>query len=325
MRDTPGAPRAESHERSRVPSRRIERLRATARRALGEWLAEFAHLEIAGYRADASPELEQHDLSCVLSKAPHAFRCVYPHESTPWAFVLTAHYLGATDRSTGDTPIRGILAAAPQLQETGTPAALRAPILTAFSLRVGYGHETHAACWLASAERLITELSTAPAAVLARNWIAHVTYRDAQRTLLDKLVAEISRPAAPRRPSKIDALRRAAEGGDARAAYACGLAELNGIGTRSRPSEGVRWLEQAAVQGHSEAQYELGAMYGNGWSVPRDAVVALAWLIAARRSGHDHARQQVTTLTERMTNDSIARAEQLSEELTGSLEHLPRA
>jgi hypothetical protein len=257
---------------------------------------------------EANPDLERHDLSRLSSEAPHALCCVYPHESTAWAFALTVHYLRATDRSTDETPIRGILAAAPRFRRTNTSGTLGASSLSAFALRVGYTHDAHAFDWLASAERLVAEQSVAPDAALARHWIEHVTYRDAQRTLLDARVPDISRADAPRQPSRLDVLRRAAERGDARAAYAWGLAELNGIGTRSRPAEGVRWLEQAAVQGHSEAQYELGTMYCHGWSVPRDPIVALAWLIAAQRGGHDHAHERAMTLTEHMTDHSVARA-----------------
>jgi hypothetical protein len=316
MQETRHVRRGEPRAQRRLPTRRIEKLRASAGRALDEWLAEFAHLEIAGYRSEASPDLERHDLSCLFAEAPHALRCVYPHESTPWAFSLTAYYLRATDYSTRETPIRSILAAAPRLRRTNTSGSLRAPSLVAFSLRVGYEHDARAFCWLASAGQLVAELSAASDATLARHWIAHVTYRDAQRTLLDTRAPAIGRAEAPRQRSKLDVLRRAAEDGDARAAYAWGLAELNGIGTRSRPTEGVRWLEQAAVQGYSEAQYELGTMYCHGWSVPRDPVVALAWLIAAQRGGHDQAHQRVRTLAETMTTHSVARAKQLSEELT---------
>jgi len=267
---------------------RAEELRSSRPHAVGKWLGEFAHLKLAGFRSSVKTDIERRDLACLRAGEPSRLRGVYPHEATPWAYVLTAHYLQTQASRATRTPLYAILDAG----RRGDPRGTR---------------------WRSGAERLLSNLVETPEATLLEVSLAHEIYRAAQRERVEALTPDISRPDDCRDASPLRSLERAAAAGDRRAAYALGLAELNGIGKRQRPTAGVRWLERAATLGHSEAQYELGAMYAHGWSVAHDDVVGLAWFLKAERAGHDRAKRQARTVSARLSPDQTDRARRLSE------------
>lgn len=279
---------------------RTNELRASHRRALGCWLDELASLERTGLRSSVTEAVERHDLEALRAGDPSRLRGIYPHEATPWAFVLTAHYLRAQEFSSEAIPIAAI----------GDEERLEDP---------------RARRWLSSAERLLENLANAPDATLFELSLAQSIYCAAQRERIEALPPNVARGDDGIGSSHLAVLEAAAEAGDRRAAYAWALAELNGIGKPPRPDAGVHWMKRAASLGYSEAQYELGAMYANGWSVARDEVAGLAWFLAAQRTGHDHAQRQIDTLLARLPADRVARARRLSSTLARSPARPPRA
>ena len=75
----------------------------------------------------------------------------------------------------------------------------------------------------------------------------------------------------------IEALRRAADQGDADAQYNLGVMYSNGEGVPQDFTQAMAWYRQAADQGDAGAQYNLGVMYANGEGVPEDDAQAVAW------------------------------------------------
>jgi TPR repeat protein len=146
---------------------------------------------------------------------------------------------------------------------------------------------------------------------------------DTDRTARNGNFREIEDAAREERLDKrqLRRLKRAAEQGDARAAYVYGLAILNGIGGTLRPALGVRWIERAALAGLVEAQYELGILCSNGWSVRRDRVSALAWFMIAADTRHFGAIRKCDDLAREMSSAEIARAADVAQVLRATASH----
>ena len=80
---------------------------------------------------------------------------------------------------------------------------------------------------------------------------------------------------------EIDAIRFAAEQGDAKAQSNLGLMYDQGLGVSQDYAEAVQWFRLAAEQGDARAQCQLGAMYATGKGVSQDQVQAHMWLSLA--------------------------------------------
>lgn len=62
-------------------------------------------------------------------------------------------------------------------------------------------------------------------------------------------------------------------------------------------SDGIDWLRKAADQGDADAAYRLGQMYGTGQHVDRDEEQARKYFTAARNLGHPEAAARLATPT----------------------------
>ena len=82
-----------------------------------------------------------------------------------------------------------------------------------------------------------------------------------------------------------DAFRKAAEQGDAEAAYQLGVMCHNGEGAEKDDAQAVEWHQKAAEQGHAKAQNALGRMYDKGWGVSRNYSEAFHWYRKAAEQG----------------------------------------
>ena len=82
-----------------------------------------------------------------------------------------------------------------------------------------------------------------------------------------------------------EALRHAAEQGDARAQHDLGVGYATGEGVPQDDAEAVRWYRLAAEQGLAESQVNLGGMYDNGRGVPQDNAEAVRWYCLAAAQG----------------------------------------
>ena len=113
--------------------------------------------------------------------------------------------------------------------------------------------------------------------------------------------------------------RAAAKQGDAFGQYALARRYYFGEGVPENYVEAVRWYTAAAEQGHIAAQFLLGNMYKDGEGVPENYVLAYAWYnLAAAQSEQGaslSAQEAKDSLRLRMSNEQVARAQELSIDL----------
>ena len=117
---------------------------------------------------------------------------------------------------------------------------------------------------------------------------------------------------------EIDALRTAAEQGDADAQYTLGVMYATGRGVPQNDGEAARWVRLAAEQGFAEAQGLLGTAYASGQGVPQDDIQAHMWLPLAAARTIGQAQGLVVGVRDdvaaRMTPEQIAEAQRLARE-----------
>ena len=85
-------------------------------------------------------------------------------------------------------------------------------------------------------------------------------------------------------------LLRKAEGGDADAQYALGVAYCRGQGISQDFAEAVRWYTRAAEQGNANAQCNLGMHWFKGEGTERDMKKAVDWWEKAANQGNAKAQ-----------------------------------
>ena len=110
----------------------------------------------------------------------------------------------------------------------------------------------------------------------------------------------------------LDAVRQAADQGDAEAQYNLGVMYNTGMGVLKDDAEAVRWFQLSADQGHASAQLNLGFMYALGRGVLKDDVLAHMWYNIAGANGDEAARKQRDNLEDDMTRAEISRATELA-------------
>ena len=94
----------------------------------------------------------------------------------------------------------------------------------------------------------------------------------------------------------VEAVRLAADQGDAGAQYDLGLMYAEGRGVPQDNAEAARWFRLAADQGHAEAQYDLGIAYVNGRGVPQDEDEAARWFRLAADQGDVRAQTSLGSM-----------------------------
>ena len=87
-----------------------------------------------------------------------------------------------------------------------------------------------------------------------------------------------------------EAIRLAAEQGDASAQDDLGLMYADGRGVPRDSTEAVRWYRLAAEQGLADGQKNLGDMYMDGRGVPQDETEAVRWYRLAADQGRAAAQ-----------------------------------
>lgn len=90
--------------------------------------------------------------------------------------------------------------------------------------------------------------------------------------------------------ARIDAIRQAAEQGDAQAQFDLGHMTARGEGVTGDKAEGARWLRKAGEQGHVDAQFLLAGLYLMGDGVAQSAPEGVEWLDRAASQGHADAQ-----------------------------------
>lgn len=127
----------------------------------------------------------------------------------------------------------------------------------------------------------------------------------------DHGVAPVDQPAAVREESAADALRRAAEKGDAKAQKDLGTQYIKGEGVPQDYTEAAQWIRRSAEQGYADAQNNLGVLYAQGKGVPHDHVFAYMWMSLAAAQGNHDAAQNRDNISRLMTKDRLAEAKEL--------------
>jgi hypothetical protein len=77
-------------------------------------------------------------------------------------------------------------------------------------------------------------------------------------------------------------------------------------------NEAVKWFKKAAEQGYAPAQFELGIRYEYGEGVLQDFVLAHMWYNISASKGYSKARSALSELTEKMTPESIGKAQDMA-------------
>lgn len=95
-----------------------------------------------------------------------------------------------------------------------------------------------------------------------------------------------------------EALRLAAQRGDADAQNRLGEAYEIGDDVPKDLDMAVAWFQKAAAQGHIEAQFNLGTLYHNGEGVTADATAAQRWWRRAAEHGHAGAQYSLALMYE---------------------------
>lgn len=86
----------------------------------------------------------------------------------------------------------------------------------------------------------------------------------------------------------------------------------DGKGVLQDYREALKWFRMAASQGDASAQASLGAMYGLGQGVIQDDVYGHMWSNIAAANGNAIAAKNRDIAARKMTNEQIARAQELA-------------
>jgi localization factor PodJL len=104
-------------------------------------------------------------------------------------------------------------------------------------------------------------------------------------------------------PQKVEAtsginetLMKAANGGDADAAFEIGERYIAGRGVESNPAEAIKWFEKAATKGSAAAAFRLGMAYEKGQGVTKDRARARTNYVLAAESGHLKAMHNLAVM-----------------------------
>ena len=93
-----------------------------------------------------------------------------------------------------------------------------------------------------------------------------------------------------------EALREAAEQGDAAAQFIVATRYLDGEGVIQDVTRAAHWYQKAAQAGLAPAQYRLATLFERGRGVPKDAATALAWYQRAAEQGNVKAMHNAAVI-----------------------------
>ena len=91
-----------------------------------------------------------------------------------------------------------------------------------------------------------------------------------------------------------------------------------GYGVLENGKTAVKWYTKAAEQSYAEAQFILGFMYARGDGVMTSDIKAYMWFNLAANNEEKDAATTKDIMTKRMTNEQIAKAQELSQKCLDS-------
>ncbi len=117
---------------------------------------------------------------------------------------------------------------------------------------------------------------------------------------LTSIVAEpgtsANQPEMPPEELGTQALRQAAERGDAEAQFIIATRYLDGEGTAQDVTRAAHWYQKAAQAGLAPAEYRLATLFERGRGVPKDPSTALVWYQRAADQGNVKAMHNAAVI-----------------------------
>lgn len=113
---------------------------------------------------------------------------------------------------------------------------------------------------------------------------------------------------------------KAAEQGNANAAFNLGVAYSNGAGVQQNIQEAARWFRRAAAAGVINAQFNLGLLYERGEGVPQSLVEAYAWYAAAAARGDQGAAQRRDHIASALNPGDLKKAQARAAQLQQTIQ-----
>jgi uncharacterized protein len=114
--------------------------------------------------------------------------------------------------------------------------------------------------------------------------------------------------------------RKAAEQGDLKAQNTLASCYSKGEGVSKDLAEAVKWYRKAAEQGDAYAQYNLAMCYRKGEGIPKDEIEALAWLNIAAISGAQNSATERGILEKQLGRQATLLSQQRSKEIIKNIE-----
>lgn len=93
-----------------------------------------------------------------------------------------------------------------------------------------------------------------------------------------------------------EALRQAAERGEASAQFIVATRYLDGEGVAQDLTQAAHWYQKAALAGLAPAQYRLATLFERGRGVPQDAATAMVWYQRAAEQGNVKAMHNAAVI-----------------------------
>jgi uncharacterized protein len=131
--------------------------------------------------------------------------------------------------------------------------------------------------------------------------------------------------AEPSRAARVY-LRIASTYGHPAAHFALGVMNIEGVGVKKNPQQGLKWLTAAARKRHPQAQAYLGDLYWKGGAVKKDQTRALMWYTLAKESARaedagilDRYNEIRWSMDEDMVLEAEARARVYADQYPASL------
>ncbi len=115
--------------------------------------------------------------------------------------------------------------------------------------------------------------------------------------------------------NEIEQWRKAGERGHAEAQWRLGMSYHFGDGVSQDYTEAITWFRKAADQGFTQAQWSLANAYYTGQGVSQDYTIAYAWWNLAATNGLEAGEESRAVVAEKMTEEQIGKALELSREM----------
>jgi localization factor PodJL len=173
---------------------------------------------------------------------------------------------------------------------TNPPVAPAAPSASAYSPPLDSGDDTNSPSYTAPPPAPTLTAPSSPAITVRPSNVKPVPDATKSVAPVQQQAAQTPPPAAQQAATPQAKLTTLANGGNVRAESGLGFAYLDGTdGIAVNEAEGARWLERAANGGDAMAAYRLGTLYERGRGVPTNSAKAIELYGIAAKEGNRKA------------------------------------